>query len=162
MRTNQKKSPSSDAAPAGQDSYRQALEQALRKLKTKDRFEAEIRGSLAEFPAPVVDRVIAFLKGRRIIDDSKSIVNLVERHSGKRAISLERLRAELIERGAPEETIGAALADIGGDERRRMLEALAGKFSPAGGSRAKAARFLWSRGFAEDDIEVVLDRFFQS
>ena len=34
-----------------EDLYREALGRALRKLEAKDRFEAEIRGFLADFPA---------------------------------------------------------------------------------------------------------------
>ena len=43
-----------------------------------------------------------------------------------------------------------------------MQDALAAKFSPEDNSRAKAARFLYGRGFSEDAIEGALDRFFQS
>jgi len=142
--------------------YRDALEIALKKLRTKDRFEAEVRLFLTEFPTDVVDRVISFLKDRKIIDDRKTIINLVERYSGKRAIGLEKLRAELTERGAPEETIFAATGSLLEGERQRMLDALTAKFSPTDDVRAKAARFLYSRGFAEEEIEAVLDRFFQA
>ncbi len=138
----------------------QALETALRKLKAKDRFEAEVRTFLAEFPADEVERVIQCLKGRRIIDDSKTTLNLIERYSGKRSIGLERLKAELLERGAPEEIVNAAIGGISSDERQKMLEALSAKLSPTD-SRAKAARFLFSRGFPEEEIEGVLDHFFQ-
>jgi len=141
--------------------YREALDLALRKLKSKDRFEAEVRLFLSEYPASVQERVIRFLKDRRIIDDTKTTLNLIERYSGKRSVGLEKLRAELQQRGAPEETIDAALNSSSGDERNKMLEALAAKFSPADGIRAKAARFLFSRGFPEEEIEGALDRFFQ-
>ena len=142
--------------------YRQALDLALRKLKTKDRFESEIRLFLAEFPTESTDRVIRFLKDRRIIDDTKTTLNLIERYSGKRAVGSEKLRAELIERGAPEETVDAALGELLNEDRQRMYEALTAKFSPGDNSRAKAARFLFSRGFPEDEIEGALDRFFQA
>jgi SOS response regulatory protein OraA/RecX len=142
--------------------YRAALDVALKKIKTKDRFEAEVRLFLAEFPTTVSDRAISFLKDRRIIDDTKTTSSLIERYSGKRAIGLEKLRAELQERGAPEETINAVLGELLLEERQRMNDALTAKFSPESGSRAKAARFLYSRGFSEEEIEGALDRFFQS
>jgi len=145
-----------------EDLYRQAMQVALHKLKSKDRFELEIRTFLAEFPAHIVDRVITFLKERRIIDDRKTTLSLVERYSGKRSVGLEKLRAELLERGAPEDTIDAIAGEVLGDERQRMLDALSAKFSPSDGLRAKAARFLFSRGFPEEEIESVLDRFFQA
>ena len=78
--------------------YRAALDVALKKIKTKDGFEAEVRLFLAEFPTTVSDRAISFLKDRRIIDDTKTTSSLIERYSGKRAIGLEKLRAELQER----------------------------------------------------------------
>jgi len=64
-----------------------------------------------------------------------------------------------MERGAPEETIDAVLGASNSDERLKMLEALSAKFTPAD-SRVKAARFLFSRGFPDEEIESVLDRFF--
>ena len=143
------------------DSYREALDLALRRLKVKDRFESEVRSFLADFPTDSIERVIRFLKERRIIDDTKTTLSLIERYSGKRAIGLEKLRAELLERGAPEETISSLLSDHSEGERERMLTALTAKFSPGDDARAKAARFLFSRGFTEDEIEPALDRFFQ-
>jgi SOS response regulatory protein OraA/RecX len=142
--------------------YREALELALKKLKLKDRFESEIRLFLTEYPSPVVDRAISFLKERRIIDDRKTTINLVESYSGKRSIGSEKLRAELQERGAPEETIEAVFCELLSEERERMLDALTAKYSPETCSRAKAARLLYSRGFPEEEIESVLDRFFQA
>ena len=145
-----------------EDFYREALALALRKLKTRDRFESEIRLFLVEFPTESVERVIRFLKERRIIDDTKTTFSLVERYSGRRSIGLEKLRAELVERGAPEETIDVALGNSAVGEGDKMLEALSAKFSPGDGARAKAARFLFSRGFPEEEIESALDRFFRT
>lgn len=139
--------------------YQNALELALRKLRSRDRFEKEVRVFLSEFTPDTVDRVIEFLKDRRIIDDTKTTQTLIERHTGKRLVGIERLRAELMERGAPEETIDAVLGASNSDERLKMLEALSAKFTPAD-SRVKAARFLFSRGFPDEEIESVLDRFF--
>jgi len=141
------------------DRYRAALALALKKIRLQDRYEAEVRGFLNEFDPEAVECVIRFLKDRRIIDDSKTTQNLIDRNSGKRSVGLERLRAELLERGAPEETIDAILGSEPDGESQRMLEALSAKFSPDV-SRAKAARFLYSRGFPEESIESVLDRFF--
>ena len=142
--------------------YKEALELALRKIGTRDRFEAEVRSFLSEFSPDIVERVIQFLKDRRIINDTRTTQNLIERQTGKRLVGIERLRAELLERGAPEETVEAVLSSKSLEgESQRMLDALEAKFSPED-SRAKAARFLFSRGFPEDEIEGVLDRFFGS
>ena len=136
------------------------MELALRKLKTKDRYEAEVRSFLSEFDEDTVERVIRFLIDRRIIDDTKTTQNLTERNTGKRLVSLEKLRAELLERGAPEETLDAVIGQDFENKCSGMLDLLARKFSPTD-SRAKAARFLYSRGFSEEEIESVLDRFFK-
>jgi len=136
------------------------MELALRKLKTKDRYEAEVRSFLSEFDEDTVERVIRFLIDRRIIDDTKTTQNLTERNTGKRLVSLEKLRAELLERGAPEETLDAVIGQDFENKCSGMLYLLARKFSPTD-SRAKAARFLYSRGFSEEEIESVLDRFFK-
>ncbi len=139
--------------------YDSALAIALKKLRLKDRYEAEVRAFLNEFAPETVECVIRFLKDRRIIDDSKTTQTLIERNSGKRSVGIEKLRAELLERGAPEETIDAILGSDLSSESQRMLDALSARFSPDV-SRAKAARFLYSRGFPEESIEGVLDRFF--
>ena len=136
------------------------MELAVRKLKTKDRYEAEVRSFLSEFDEDTVERVIRFLIDRRIIDDTKTTQNLTERNTGKRLVSLEKLRAELLERGAPEETLDAVIGQDFENKCSGMLDLLARKFSPTD-SRAKAARFLYSRGFSEEEIESVLDRFFK-
>ena len=139
--------------------YREALELALKKIGSKDRFESEVQAFLSDFPNDTSERVIAFLKDRRIINDTRTIQTLLERYSGKRSIGIEKLRAELLERGAPEETVEAVLVQFAEGESQRMLDALSAKFKPSD-SRAKAGRFLFSRGFSEDEIESALDRFF--
>ena len=143
------------------ESYQAALGLALRKIHTKERFEAEVRRFLADFPDDTVERVIEFLKGRRIICDSRTTQNLIERSSGKRAVGIGKIRTELIERGAPEETVESVLNGHEFDEQAQMLQLLEKKYSPTD-SRPKAARFLFSRGFSEEEIESVLDRFFHS
>ena len=134
---------------------------ALKKLRAKDRFESEIRGFLEDFPAEIIESVIQILKERRIIEDTRTTINLVERNSGKRSIGQEKLCAELLERGAPEETIHTALRSSSANEGENILDVLSAKFLPERFERAKAARYLFSRGFKEDDIESALDRFFQ-
>ncbi len=139
---------------------RDALAVALKKLRTKDQFEDEIRRFLSDFDAKTIEVVIGFLKERRIIDDSKTITNLIERQSGKRLVGKEKLRADLLQRGAPEEMVDAVLGEQVASESQRALELLAAKFTPMD-PRARVARFLYSRGFSEEDIEGALDCFFR-
>jgi len=82
--------------------------------------------------------------------------------SGRRAAGVDKLRAELNRRGAPEEIIDECLAQLSPtDQRRAMLDALSAKFKPTD-NRVRGARFLLGRGFAEDEIEGALDDFFLS
>jgi len=104
------------------------------------------------------DEVIAHLTRRRIIDDRRSIQNLIERYAGRRAVGIEKLRAELTRRGAPEEEVDAALAKVS-ESDKTLDNLLAMKLKPGDG-RAKAARFLLSRGFGEEQIESALNRYF--
>ena len=72
----------------------------------------------------------------------------------------EKLREKLLSRGVSEGDIAAALSEIGGDECQRAAAALSAKYGGAKlaeeKSRARAARFLGARGFAEEDAERAL------
>jgi SOS response regulatory protein OraA/RecX len=143
------------------DEYRSALGHALKRLATSDRFEAEIRGELerAGHEGATIESVISSLRDRKILDDERTIISLAERRSGRRSVGMEKIRAELLRRGAPEELVEDWAQAQSEGEADRMRQALAGKF-PNGGSRDRAARFLLSRGFPEDGIEDALDELF--
>ncbi len=141
------------------DDFNTALALALRKLGQSDRFESEIRTLLKAYDPGTVEEVVTHLKEKRLLNDNKTIQNLNERNTGRRAVGKEKLRAQLERRGAPEESIDAALASSEEGEPERMDEVLRSRFKPTD-SRAKAARFLFSRGFPEESIESALERFF--
>jgi SOS response regulatory protein OraA/RecX len=135
------------------------LEAVLRFLRFRPRFEAEIRTHLASKGMEAdAGTTIEHLRQRRIVDDGKLIQNLIERNAGKRAVGRDKLRANLIGRGAPEELVDSALAEIGGAEST-IDDVLKSKPRP-GDTRPKMGRFLQSRGFGEDEIESALNRFF--
>lgn len=138
------------------------LEAAFRMLSGKDRFSAEIRTALEKkgFGSEDIEPVILHLIRRTLVDDKRSTQNLIARMTGKRAAGTEKLRAELQKRGAPEEIIEECLGEISPtDQPQAMIEALSAKFKPTD-DRARAARFLLGRGFAEDEIEGPLNEFF--
>lgn len=133
-------------------------------MRDRDRFEKEVRGRLAAqgHGPEAIDLVVAHLIRRKLIDDRRLTQNLVARMTGKRAAGEEKLRADLEKRGAPEEIIEECLSDVSQtDQRQAMIEALSAKFKPTD-DRARGARFLIGRGFAEDDIEGPLDEYFGS
>jgi SOS response regulatory protein OraA/RecX len=137
-----------------------ALQSALKLLRTRDRFTREIVDRLRTegFQQEDVEYVVEHLCKKGILNDDNTTQKHIERNSGKRAVGTEKLRAELERLGAPEETIEANLAGIATDEPERALEALRAKYKE-GSDRAKAGRFLFSRGFQEEAIETALDRF---
>lgn len=138
----------------------EALEKALRKLKTGDRFETEIRAALGEYDVAVVDRVVATLKEKRILNDRRTAEEAVARASRGKPIGRERLRQSLLARGAAEEVVSEALEGYA-DEAELARQALAGRFG-ADDSPGKAGRYLISRGFDEDTVRSALESFFGS
>lgn len=139
------------------------MEDALTFLKSRDRFEREVRERLDSrgHGSEVIDLVVSHLIRRKLIEDRRTTQNLVARMSGKRAAGVEKLRAELNRRGAPEEIIEECLAELSPvQQRKAMLDALSAKFKPAD-DRVRGARFLLSRGFVDDEIEGPLDEFFR-
>ena len=141
--------------------HREALAIALAKLRGRGRFEGEIRHALeSKGYEASADWVCEWLRERRIIDDPSLAKRLAESRTGKRAIGNERIRAELMKRGAPEETVERVLAAERTEDRTKdMLAVLSGRFR-ASDARAKGARFLLSRGFGAEEIEGALDQFF--
>lgn len=120
---------------------------------------SELRAHLAAkgYEEPVVEKVVQFLLERKLLNDNKTTQNLIERNSGKRAVGIERLRAELEKLGAPDESIERHLAD-GPNESELALEALRAKYKTET-PRAKAGRFLYGRGFSQEAVESALDAF---
>ena len=140
-----------------QDEFKCALEKALKKLQASDRFESEVRACLASFEPQTVDEVVAYLTKHRLLSNPRAAEQAVISRSGKKAVGRERLLTELEKRGAPSALIEQVLPNSE-EERAQLRELLRAKFPPTA-DRAKAGRFLFSRGFAEDDIESELDSY---
>jgi regulatory protein len=134
----------------------------LERLRRSDALTEELKASLERtgFEPGTVQRVLAHLSHRQLLNDQKTIDNLVEARTGKRAAGMEKLRSELRRKGAPEELVEQRLASVSAEaEREAMLALLRSRFESSD-SRARAARFLAGRGFAEDQVEGALDEFF--
>jgi regulatory protein len=142
------------------DSRTEGLKAALKFLGLRARFANEIRRHLETkgYDEDSIQYVLGFLIERRLVNDEATTKAVIERSSGKRAVGLRQLRAELERLGAPENVIAQHLAGIDVNEAERALDALKAKYK-AGAERAKAGRFLYSRGFAEEVIESALDSF---
>jgi regulatory protein len=145
-----------DDLPLGD--YDAALALALKRIHAAERSEAEVRVLLGEFGEETVERVVSFLKERRIIHDPRFAQQFAEMHSGKRAMGDRRLRDELSRRGIDDTIIDSVLQETE-NERERIRAILKAKYKP-GDSPAKAGRYLYSKGFDEDAIEASLSEFF--
>ena len=137
-----------------------AYEAALKCIARRDHFSGELRSKLVElgFEPEIVETVLERLIGRRIIDDRRTLTRLMERASGKRSVGIERFRAEMLSRGAPEMIIEECLVAWSDQiEADRALAVLTAK-KPR--DPIRAARYLASKGFDPVLIESVVERFF--
>ena len=121
----------------------------------RDRFAAEIRAALAaSFDDDICRAAIDRLIHRGLVDDVRLVRALLEANQRKNAVSVNELRRRCAERGASVDAL-AILAEA--DEP--PLEMLLQRFERSERGRARAYRFLASRGFGEDDIVTALAQF---
>jgi regulatory protein len=130
-----------------------AVEQALRALRHRDRSAAELDVRLAQRGVNKSEREQALETLERIgyVDDERfartRAEQLAARGSGDALI-----RHDLEGRGLEEEHVGAALAALE-PERERAARILERR-----GPGAKTARYLASRGFSPDALETLVAR----
>ena len=139
----------------------EALAEGLRLLQKAERTATELRSALLpRYGQAETEAALAWLVARRLLSDDRAAEAVVRpRIAGRRAEGDGKLRERLERRGASAEAIEKALSEAP-DEAQRMQEALVAKFRPEDGQRAKAGRFLLSRGFDEEAVDGALDRFF--
>jgi regulatory protein len=134
----------------------------MKSLVRRARLSGEIAQKLhsKEFTGAEIRAVLAILSRNGLIDDEKTLQGHIGARSGRQAIGADKLRAELLRRGATETQIEAGLASrTDEDEVSAMLSALAGRRWKED-MRNRAGRFLASRGFAAELISQALERFF--
>ena len=135
-----------------------ALEAGLKLLSKKDASERVVREVLlkGEFSPTVVDLVVHRLKSKRILDDAR----LAETHTQNRlakGVGLEKLRVELERMGLEAETIEVATTGAGSNQAELAVEALRKRLRATEKfNHGRAARFLASRGFSEEDVETAV------
>jgi len=101
-----------------------------------------------------VDAVLNRLNSRRLLDDARAVQQAIASNQGRRAVPAVELRRRLEARGAD----SAALALIEMTEEPNLGPLLA-RFERSDRGRARAYRFLASRGFAEEEILSALERY---
>ena len=128
-----------------------AVEQALRALRHRDRSTAELDARLAQRGVAPAEREQALETLERIgyVDDERfarrRAEQLADRGSGDALI-----RHDLEERGITSEHVEAALSSLQPEQER--VARIVDRRGPGG----KTARYLASRGFGADAVEVAV------
>jgi SOS response regulatory protein OraA/RecX len=130
----------------------------LRLLAARDRFAGEIRKELAKrSDEDAVADVLERLRSKGLVKDERVVAAMLEANVGRKAISIAMLREKCLARGAGPEAL--ALLDEGSAP---SVLPLLKRFEKTPKDRLRAARFLASRGFEEEEIESALDEHFGS
>jgi SOS response regulatory protein OraA/RecX len=109
--------------------FNAALAAAIKLLAVRGRLTGDLKCQLVlkGYPETVVEEVVSYLQVRKLLNDSNTVQQLINKSSAKRSVGIEKLRDELQRLGAPEELIEANLAAITQTESERALAALQGK-----------------------------------
>jgi SOS response regulatory protein OraA/RecX len=127
----------------------------LKSLRGRDRFELDIRAKCESAGAEtrVVEKVIAFLKSKGMIDDVRLALDLAAKLSKVIAWGRERIAADLHCRGASEEDIQSAIGTLPPDvdSARRFFA------KREGSKKAKIGRQLSAAGYSAETIRELLE-----
>jgi regulatory protein len=138
-----------------------ALEAALALLVKRETFRLELEDHLrsAGFGVEEVQAVVIHLQAKGVLRDDRTARSLAERRASRQWRSTTAVEAELESKGLQREVIAEAIQSL--DDRETACQALRKKF-PASRreDRARAGRFLFARGFAEDLVEAALNLHF--
>ena len=134
-----------------------ALHAAVNLLARRAWLSEELRIKLLGkgFEVHQVDNAIQELQRRGFLNDRSTLADLVLRSQDGRL----RIEASLRLRSASEEQIAEALSIVDDEAELAKIGTILKKKYPGGADRAKAGRYLVSRGFEENLIETGLDRF---
>jgi regulatory protein len=135
-----------------------ALSVAVKFLAHSERFESEVRKKLSQFDPDEIEAAISKLKIQNILNDQTTAERFVKSREGRKSIGSFRLTQELRQRGAPEDVIAEVCGP--GDDEARAIELLSLKFLNQPELKAKAYRFLLSRGFGFETAHNAVRNFF--
>jgi regulatory protein len=134
---------------------------AFRLLARRARSRSEVEGALAArgFSAGMIRTVLARIADLGYLDDRRLAADTAERLA-ERGYGRLRIERELQRRGVGERIVLAALPPAR-EEERRARELLAARFRTGDLSelreRARAARYLASRGFEAEVVRGLLE-----
>jgi len=136
--------------------FNAALGAALKSLAAFEKFSAEVETFLEQkgYAESIRAHVLDHLIRKRLLDDARC-AELAVRRLNEKGAGPEKIRTTLERRGASAETVETAMAGINSSPDQ-LQQILTKKFrTPV--TREKAARFLYSRGFSQEEIEAALD-----
>jgi regulatory protein len=135
-------------------------QKALQLLAARAHFRRELGAKLAQrgYPSGEIEAALDRLTEQRYLDDGATAKVFVESRRGRTSEGRARLRAELLKRGAPEEAIDAALAELTPEDDTPAAREAAESWRRKGGVDPRAlARHLERKGFSRRAIVAVLD-----
>jgi regulatory protein len=135
-------------------------QKSLQLLATRAHFRRELEAKLRQrgYPAEEIEAALARLTGQGYLDDRATARVFVEGRLERGSEGRARLRAELLKRGAPEDAVEAALAELTPDDDLPAAREAAERWRRKGGLDPRAlARHLERKGFSGRAIVSVLN-----
>ncbi len=132
-------------------------DRAVRLLAVRPHFRAELSAKLAQrgYPEDEIGAALDRLAAEGYLDDVRTARDFVAHRLEQRAEGRLRLKAELIRRGASEEAVAAALAEMPEDDLEAAGEAAATWARSHKPDPAALARHLARKGFSRRAIFAV-------
>ena len=135
-------------------------QKALQLLAARAHFRRELEIKLRQrgYPGEEIEAALAKLTEEGYLDDRATARVFVESRQGRANEGRTRLRAELIKRGAPDDAVEAALAEITVEDDMAAARDAAESWRRKGGLDPRAlARHLERKGFSRRAIVAVLN-----
>jgi regulatory protein len=135
-------------------------QKALQLLATRAHFRRELQAKLAQrgYPAEEIAAALERLTEQKYLDDRATARVFVEARRERTSEGRSRLRAELLKRGAPEDAVAAALAELTPEDDLPAAREAAESWRRKGGVDPRAlARHLERKGFSRRAIVSVLN-----
>jgi len=132
-------------------------DQAVRLLAPRPHFRAELSAKLAQrgYPAEEIGPALDRLAAEGYLDDVRTARDFVAHRLERQSEGHLRLKAELIRRGASEEAVAAALAEVPEDDLEAAGEAAQKWARSHRHDPAALARHLARKGFSRRAIFAV-------
>jgi len=136
-----------------------AYPHAVRLLAARPHFRAEMEAKLAQrgYPEEEIAAALDRLTAEGYLDDVRAARDFVAHRLEQKSEGRLRLKAELIRRGASEEAVAAALAEVPEDDLEAAREAAATWARSHKPDPAALARHLARKGFSRRAIFAVSD-----